>query len=714
MSNTAPERAQSLLKTLSVSEKIGQLCQLPANQVDAEKWIKTRQPGSLLHLTRDETRSLQSLALKTGKGIPLLFGIDAIHGHAFDRDACVFPTQLALSASWNPALIEEIGKITAKEVASTGMHWTFSPVLCLARDTRWGRVDETFGEDPLLAGILAAALIKGLQGEDLSAAESVIACAKHYLAHGETQGGRDSSESDVSMRKLLTYFYPPFKQAVQAGCGSFMTAYQAIDGVPCTARGDLLKDLLKNEEQFNAFIVTDWNNVERMVNEQFVFPDLTSASAAAVESGNDMIMSTPGFYDAAHQALEEGSLSVEAINQACLHILTAKYRCGLFDQPFPQDEIDISTDDRDSFRKKAFEAACESITLLENNGILPLSSSAGKIALIGPAADDFIGQLGDWSFGPEMNHASDVTDMHKDQTVTIRRGLESRLQGKAELLYHPGCHMTDESDQSIDSALNVAKQADTIVLAVGDTIHLNGEFRDRATLDLPGAQKTLVREILKTGKPVILVIQSGKPLEITEFQPSCAAVIATFNSGVEGGNALAAILFGDIAPSGRLTISWPRFVGQLPVFYNQIPGWHNDKYADMSAEPLYPFGFGLGYTDFEFSKLRIKGKQFSADDTIHGSIEVRNRGKSSGETVVQVYTRDVVSSVTTPVLELKWFKKIFIEAGKQESVAFSIPVSSLALVNSRLERVVEPGEFIIFAGCDSRSCKEHSQTIIIH
>ncbi|MBN1648411.1 MAG: glycoside hydrolase family 3 C-terminal domain-containing protein [Spirochaetales bacterium] len=712
--NPSPrKRAEILAEKMSLSEKIGQLCQLPANLVNAAEWIETKQPGSFLHITREQTRSLQQQALRTGRGIPLLFGIDAIHGHAFDRDSCVFPSQLAMSCSWDPRLIEEIGRITAREVASTGIHWTFSPVLCIGRDPRWGRTDETFGEDPYVIAEMAKALIRGLQGEDLSAPDTIIACAKHYLAYGETQGGRDSSESDVPMRKLLTLFYPPFAAAANAGCATFMTAYESVDGTPCTARKDLLAGLLKKEPGYNAFIVTDWNNVERMVNEQFVFPDLVSASAAAVESGNDMIMSTPGFYDAAHRAVESGHLSPDAIHRACLEILTVKFRIGLFDRPFPQDEILINDSEKLSFRQKAFDAACAGTVLLKNTGILPLQPYGQKIALIGPAADDFIGQLGDWSFGPEACHSEKVTDMHRNQTVTMLAGLKKVLAGNADLLYERGCHMTNPSDESIAQAVKTAVSSDLVILALGDTIELNGERRDRATLDLPGAQARLAQAVLDNGKPVILVLQSGRPLDISAFTESAAAVLQCWNSGLEGGNALAAILTGSSEPSGKLTISWPRHVGQLPVYYNQIPGWHNDRYADMTASPLFPFGFGLAYTSFSFSGLHCAKNEYSQADCIKGSVRVRNTGDRKGSSVVQIYIRDVVSSVTTPVKSLKWFKKITLKAGEEMMVEFSIPVKDLYLINRQLERVVEPGEFILYAGEDSMSCSELNTSVKI-
>lgn len=713
MNKSSRQRAEKLIRKLTLSEQIGQLCQLPANSTDAENWIREKQPGSFLHITKEQTFTLQKLALETGHGIPLLFGIDAIHGHCFDPDGTVFPTQLALSSSWNRELIKEVGRITAKETASSGIHWTFSPVLCIGRDTRWGRVDETFGEDPHLIGELAKALITGLQGEDLSAPESIMACAKHYLAYGETQGGRDSSECDVSMRKILSYFFPPFREAVKAGCASFMTAYQSIDGTPCTASPHLLKALLKKCHGYEAFVVTDWNNVGRMVTEQFVFENLAQASAAAVESGNDMIMSTPDFYEAAHTAVKQGLLSEKAVYDACLSILGIKYRCGLFEQPFPQQEITVSGTEKESFRKTALLAAQQSMVLLKNSGILPLSEEKKKIAVIGPAADDFIGQLGDWSFGPEMTHSSKIGSNHKEQTVTILQGLKTRAGDNSEIEYTAGCHITDPDKKDISSAVILAEKSDMVILVLGDTIELNGEMRDRATLDLPGAQTELAQKILETGKPVILVLQTGRPLLINKLEQNAAAVLQCWNSGIEGGNAAASVIFGDFNPCGRLSISFPKHVGQLPVYYNQIPGWHNTHYADLDADPLFPFGFGMSYTVFLFSDLKTDKLEYSQNEKISGSIRIKNTGSVKGAAVLQIYIRDMVASCTTPVKNLRHFDRIVLEAGEAKIVEFSLPPEAFSLINSSLEEITEGGEFTIYAGEDSVKCSENKMLIRI-
>jgi beta-glucosidase len=696
-------KANELAKSLPVNEQIGQLCQIPANLVDPVQLIKDRKAGSILHVSENETMRLQKLAIENGNGIPLLFGIDAIHGHCFSKNGTVFPTQLALSSSWNRDLIEKVGRVTAIETAASGIHWTFSPVLCIGRDPRWGRIGETFGEDPYLIAELGRALIKGLQGTDLSQPDSIMACAKHFIAYGETQGGRDSSEADVSMRKIMTYFFPPFEQAVKAGCASYMTAYNAIDGLPCTIRKDLIH-LLKSIPGFEGLILTDWDNIGYMVKKQKVFSDYESASVAAVDSGNDVIMSTMEFYDSALRVIDKGKMSREAIYNSCVAVLAMKYRLNLFENPYPQESIKITVKDKKNFRQVALKAAEECIVLLKNNAVLPLKDNINHIAVIGPAADDYIGQLGDWSFGPGIFVTNEVNGQHKEQTITILNGIQNRAPQSVKVSYCQGCHITDKSEKFINSAYDLSVTADVVILALGDTIDLYGERKDRVDLGLPGAQLELANKVLECGKPVIVIVQSGRPLDVSQLESKASAILFSWNSGIEGGNAIARILFGDVNPSGKLTVSVPFHVGQLPVYYNQLPGWHTDRYIDMTADALYPFGFGLSYTRFKYSDLFIDKATYNIDEIICGKINIENVGNLDGETVVQVYVHDVISSATTPVKCLKWFEKHALKSGEVKTVNFKIPVDCLAIVNTDLKKVVEPGEFIIYAGEDSVTC----------
>jgi beta-glucosidase len=704
---TPQERTHDLLSKMTLEEKIGQMCQIDG-RTDPESWIKERHIGSFLHVVGDEAARLQKIASEeTRLGIPLIFGIDAMHGNAFHSGATVFPSQLGISSSWNPKMIERVGRITAIEVSLTGLHWTFSPVLCLGRDLRWGRVDETFGEDPYLVGVLGSAMVKGYQGNDLSDTYSILACAKHFAAYGETQGGRDSSECDVSRRKLKTIFLPPFKAVSDAGCSTFMIAYQSIDGVPCSANEWLIKDVLKNGWKFNGFVITDWNNLGHMHRLQKTSSTLKKACETGILAGNDMIMSTPEFYENAIELVNEGTISEELIDNACSRILAIKFKLGLFDHKrYPQRDKAKTFIGCKDHRKEAFESALQSMVLLKNeNNILPLSDKVRKIAVIGPNADDVQAQLGDWSFGPryfpeiptlDYNKSYDITPI-----VTILEGIKKRARSGIEVLYEKGCSILDKDDHNIDYAVEIAQKADVVIAVVGDTILLNGECRDRTGLDLTGSQQELLEALNGTGKPLVVVLVNGKPLTIQWIKENADAIVEAWNPGMEGGNAVASVLFGDVNPCGKLTISFPRAVGQQPVFYNQYPGWHGGKYADMTSEPLFSFGFGLSYTSFAYSDLSLSKNELHENETLTVCVNIKNTGKAKGTEIAQFYVNDVFSSVTTPVKELKAFERVELNPGETTTVKVNIPVSSFSLVDSNCVAKVEPGEFEIMVGGSS-------------
>lgn len=708
-SRTAEERTIDLLSKMTLEEKIGQMCQIDG-RIEPETWIKKRNIGSFLHVVGDEAIRLQKIAAEeTRLGIPLIFGIDAIHGHAFHSGATVFPSQLGLSSSWNPDLIEKVGQITAKEVCLSGLHWTFSPVLCLGRDSRWGRVDETFGEDPYLTGVLGSAMIKGYQGKDISEPYSILACAKHFAAYGETQGGRDSSESDVSKRKLKTIFFPPFKAASDAGCSSFMIAYQAIDGIPCSANEWLIKDVLKKEWSFKGIVITDWDNTGHMHRLQKTAPTMKKACETVILAGHDMIMATPEFYDYAVELVKEGTIKEEPINHACSRVLYTKFRLGLFDNKrYPETEkakVFIGCSDH---RKEAYESALNSMVLLKNdNNILPLSTQIKKIAVIGPNADDVQAQLGDWSFGPRYYPDRPTIEYNQHYDIkpitTILNGIKRRSGSNIEVLYEKGCDVMDKASQDIALAVEIAKKADVVIAVVGDSILLNGETRDRAALDLTGSQQELLEALKATGKPLIVILINGKPLTVPWIKENADAIIEAWNPGMEGGNAAASILFGDYNPCGKLSISFPRAVGQQPVFYNQYSGWHGGKYADMTPESLFAFGFGLSYTTFEYSNMSLSHQELRENEELTVSIDIKNTGKAKGTEIVQIYANDVYSSVTTPVKELKAFERVELNPGETQTVKIKIPASAFALVDSSLEYRLEPGEFEILAGSSSRN-----------
>lgn len=701
------ERTDDLLSRMTLEEKVGQMMQISFSCVspeEAEEWVTKRFAGSYLHTLGDDAKHLQELALTTRLGIPLLFGIDAIHGHGLHNGATIFPSQLAMSCSWNTELIERAGRVTAKEVAADGLHWTFSPVLCIGRDLRWGRIDETFGEDPYLIGKLASAIIKGYQGEDLSNDDSILACAKHYLAYGESTGGRDSYDTEITYRKVRETFLPPFKKAAEAGCATFMAGYQSIDGVPVSANKKLLREILKEEIKFNGYVVTDWNNTGNLANMQWVSKDIDEASKTVVEAGNDMIMNTPEFYDSVVKLVKEGAISEKLIDDAVRRILYIKFAMGLFDN-----KKNINTKERAKiFACKEhldadLELTRESIVLLENkNNTLPLRDKVKSIAVIGPNADDIQSQYGDWTF---FTHSIPNPDAVPSKPYyTMLQGIKKLAEeNNIEVKYHKGCHIMNY-EEDIPGALRTAENSDVIIAVVGDCVIQNGESHDRANLDLSGAQLKLLKELKALRKPLIVVLVNGKPLSIPWISENADAVVETFNSGMLGGLALSEILFGKVNPCGKLSISFPYHVGQLPVYYNQMPGWHLEgKYIDMPKEPLYSFGYGLSYTNYEYSNLRLSQDACSKDQkTVSALVDVKNTGKVDGKEIVQLYVRDKVSTVVTSIKQLKGFEKVNIKAGEKKTVELLLNIEELAVVLPDESYVVEPGEFTIMVGPDSR------------
>jgi len=696
------ERVTDLLGRMTLEEKIGQMCQMSGrDKKAAERWMREEHVGSFLHVIGELTQELQALAEQTRLGIPLIFGIDAIHGHAFWPQATVFPTQLGLSCSWNPELVEQIGRITAQEVAGTGVHWTFSPVLGTTRDLRWGRVDETFGEDPYLIGVLGSALIRGYQGDALSDSHTILACAKHYAGYSKTQGGRDAAEADLSERKMRSVFLPPFRQAARAGCATFMTAYQSIDGTPCSANRWLLWDVLKDEWGFEGFVVTDWDNVGRMCREQKVCATMEEATQRAVEAANDMMMSTPEFTKTAIKLVQSGALDVAHIDEAVKRILRLKFELGLFDENRYADlEQGKGIIGCAEHRQVALESAYQSIVLLKNeDDLLPLSDDLKRIAVIGPNADDARAQLGDWVLGCWNGYAQEHP---REDIVTVLDGIKARAGAACRVDYHEGCDAVAAGASRIAQAAELARAADVAIVVVGDNIALNGEMRDRANLDLSGGQQQLLEAVYATGTPLVVVLVNGKPLSIPWVVEHAHAILEAWNPGLEGGAAVAGILFGDRNPSGKLTVSFPRHVGQQPVYYNQLPGWHADCYADMPQTPLFAFGYGLSYTRFAYSNLKLHSKKLAAGERLRISVDVENTGEWAGTEIVQLYVNDVYSSVTTPVKELKALRRVELEQGEKKRVQIELPYERLALVNRNLETVVEPGEFEALVGGSSR------------
>ncbi len=695
-------RVADLLSRMTLEEKIGQLMLWDARGEDLS-FINTRHAGSLLHILGAKINRAMDLAAKERLGIPLLIGEDGIHGHSFWKGATIFPTQLALAASWNPELLEQVGRVTAEEMAPTGIHWTFSPVLCLTRDLRWGRTDETFGEDPYLIGEFGAALIRGYQGKGLNDPTAVLATAKHYAGYSETQGGRDASEADISRRKLRSYFLPPFERAARAGAMTFMTGYQSMDGVPSTVNHWLLTEVLKDEWGFRGVLVTDWDNTGRLVYEQKVAATYADASIMALRAGNDIIMTTPQFYKGALEAVHSGRLAESEIDAPVARLLALKFRMGLFENPRRPDLARAAVETaRADHRAVNLAAARQSLILLQNNGVLPLDPAKVKsIAVIGPNADDDLQQLGDWSLGSPQ-HPPEAGKQPREKTTTVLDGIRALAPAGTSVRYEHGCSIINDDLSGIPAAVAAAQASDVIVAVVGDHLRFVGETLSTATLEMQGGQIALLDALAKTGKPMVVVLVNSKPLVLPASAKRAAAIVEGFNSGMEGGRALAEALFGQLNPSGKLTISVPVHVGQQPVFYSQVRGQHGDRYADLTQEPLFPFGYGLSYTQYRYSNLRLGSSKLARGQSAQVSVDVENIGKRAGDEIVQVYVSDVVTSVTWVNKALKGFARVHLAPGEKKTVQVTLPWEAFQIVNAEAKSVVEPGEFEILVGPSSR------------
>ncbi len=696
------ERVADLLGRMTLEEKIGQIMLWDA-RVEDLSFVEKFQPGSLLHVLGEKVNRAMDLAARTRLGIPLLIGEDGIHGHSFWKGATIFPTQLAMAASWNPDLLEQVGRATAEEMAPTGIHWTFSPVLCLSRDLRWGRTGETFGEDPYLIGELGAALVRGYQGRGLDDPAAVLATAKHFAGYSETQGGRDSSEADISRRKLRSFFLPPFERAVRAGAMTFMTGYQSMDGLPSTANRWLLTEVLKDEWDFRGVLVTDWDNVGRLVHEQKVCATFADAAVVALRAGNDIIMTTPQFHQGALEAVRSGRLSEAEIDGPCARLLALKFRMGLFENPRRADLARAAAEiARPEHRAVNLEAARQSLILLQNDGLLPLDpSKLTSIAVVGPNADDDQQQLGDWSLGSSQ-HPPEAGKHPRERTTTVLDGIRALAPAGCEVRYERGCSITDDDLSGIPAAVAAAQAADATVVVVGDHLNFVGETLSTATLELQGGQAALLDALEKTGRPLILVLVNSKPLVLPPAAKRAAAILEVFNPGMEGGLALAEALFGVLNPSGKLTISIPVHVGQQPVFYSQVRGQHGDRYADLTQEPLFPFGHGLSYTQFRYSDLRLDSSTLERGGSLTVSVEVENVGPRAGVEVVQVYVSDLVTSATWVDKALKGFARLYLEPGQKQTAQVELPWEAFQIVNAEGRSLVEAGEFEVRVGPSSR------------
>jgi beta-glucosidase len=732
------ERVSDLLSRMTAEEKVGQMLQLDARD-DLNDHVLRRNVGSILHASPERVLRAHELTAQTRLRIPLLVGEDCIHGHSFWEGATIFPTQLGMAASWDAELVEKVARVTAIEVAATGIHWTFSPVLCIARDLRWGRVDETFGEDPYLIGELASAMVRGYQGDGLTDPTAILATAKHFAGYSETQGGRDASEADISRRKLRSWFLPPFERVAREGCRTFMLGYQSTDGIPITVNDWLLNDVLRGEWGYTGTLVTDWDNVGRMVWEQKVQPDYAHAAAAAVKAGNDMIMTTPKFYEGALEAIESGLLVESDLDNAVARILTIKFELGLFENP-RHPEIDrigqlVGTDEHTAVN---LEIARKSIVLLQNDGVLPLAggfvadengralpgAAPRKIAVVGALADDAQTQLGDWA--GSSGQAGWLDGQPRDMIVTVLDGLTGHAPGDWTVEYTQGAEIltvvpnpegeffpdgqprsplivaAEPNEQLIADAVANAASADYVVAVVGDRIELVGEARSTATLELIGSQIALLDALAATGKPLIVVLLASKPLVLPPSALDAAAILWVANPGMQGGRAIAEVALGLVEPSGRLPISFAVHVGQQPTYYNQIRGQHGNRYADLTQRTAFAFGEGLSYTTIEYSNARALTPSVTVEDVVEAEITLTNTGARPAVETVQVYISDSITSVSWAEKELKTFQQVSLAPGESRVVRLSVPASDCSIVDDQGNRIVEPGDFEMLVGPSSR------------
>lgn len=719
-----------LMKKMTVDEKIGQL-NLPgsgdivtgqAGNSDVGKKIKEGKVGGLFNIKSvAKIKAVQKVAVEeTRLKIPLLFGMDVIHGYQ-----TVFPIPLGLSCSWDMQLIEQSARIAAIEASADGINWTFSPMVDLTRDPRWGRVSEGNGEDPYLGGQIAKAMVRGYQGKDLSLNNTIMSCVKHFALYGAAEAGRDYNTTDMSRYRMYNEYFYPYQAAVEAGVGSVMASFNEIDGIPATGNKWLLTDVLRKQWGFKGFLVTDYTGINEMMDHGI--GDLKTVSARALGAGIDMDMVGEGFSTTLKQSLGNGKVTMQMIDAACRRILEAKYKLGLFDDPYRYcDEERARTEIfTTAHRKVARETAAQSFVLLKNqNNVLPLKKS-GTVAVIGPLANDKRNMPGTWSVAAEF-----------DKATAVLTGLNEVVGDKVKFLFAKGSNLDyDEKleeratmfgkslgrdkrspEEMINEAVAVANQSDVVLAVLGESAEMSGESSSRSNIEIPQAQKELLKALLKTGKPVVLVLFTGRPLALTWEQQNVPAILNVWFGGSEAGYAIADVLFGDVNPSGKLTMTFPQNIGQVPLFYNHkntgrplAEGKWFEKfrsnYLDVSNDPLYPFGYGLSYTNFSYSDLKISNASPKGNQTITASVTLTNTGAVAGKEVVQLYIRDVVGSVTRPVKELKGFRKIELKAGESKTVSFNITTNDLKFYNYELKHDWEAGEYQIMIGGNSRDVK---------
>ncbi|MEO7046390.1 MAG: beta-glucosidase BglX [Ferruginibacter sp.] len=721
----------ALMKKMTIDEKIGQL-NLPgsgdivtgqAANSDIGKKIKEGAVGGLFNIKSvAKIKAVQKVAVEESRlKIPMIFGMDVIHGYQ-----TTFPIPLALSCTWDMAAIKQSARIAATEASADGICWTFSPMVDISRDPRWGRVAEGSGEDPYLGSQIAKAMVQGYQGDDLTKNNTIMACVKHFAMYGAAEAGRDYNTTDMSHLTMYNTYLPPYKAAIDAGAGSVMASFNEVDGIPATGSKWLMRDVLRKQWGFKGFVVTDYTGINEMI--AHGMGDLQKVSALALNAGIDMDMVGEGFLTTLKKSLKEGKVTQQQIDDACRLVLEAKYKLGLFEDPYKYcDEQRAKTEIYTAANiKVARTIATESFVLLKNNNnLLPLKKS-GTIALIGPLADAKTNMTGTWSVATEL-----------DKAISVRAGLENAVGNNAKILYAKGSNLDADStleanetmfgrslnrdgrtaEELRNEALAIANQADIIVAAVGEASEMSGESSSRSDIRIPETQRELIKALVKTGKPVVLVLFAGRPMVIKWESENVPAILNVWFGGSEAGNAIADVLFGDVNPSGKLTTTFPQNVGQVPIYYSHkstgrpLPEgkWFQkfrSNYLDVSNDPLYQFGYGLSYTNFEYSNMKLSNNVLKNTGNITVTVTLKNTGDKDGTEVAQLYTRQMIGSITRPVKELKGFERVFLKAGESKTISFSISAQDLKFYNSDLKFVTEPGNFKVFVGGNSRDVQE--------
>lgn len=727
----------ALMKKMTLEEKLGQLNLLTSGEVvtgsavstGVEAKIKAGQVGALLNMTKvADIRKAQQIAVEQSRlRIPMLFGLDVVHGYK-----TTFPIPLALSCSWDLDMIERSARVAAIEASADGINWTFSPMVDIARDARWGRIAEGSGEDPYLGSRIAEAMVKGYQGNSFSDNTNILACVKHFALYGAAEAGRDYNTTDMSRVRMYNEYFPPYKAAVDAGAATVMTSFNEVDGIPATANKWLMTDVLRKQWGFKGFVVTDYTAINEMI--AHGMGDLQTVSALALNAGTDMDMVGEGFTGTLAASLKQGKVNINTIDAACRRILEAKYKLGLFTDPYRNCKGDRSAEIyTPEKRMEARKAATETFVLLKNEQqLLPLKKQ-GSIALVGPLANSRANMTGTWSVSADLT-----------KHPSLLEALQQQAGNQVKINYAKGANLTADSLLEINStmfgrslnrdartaeqlrkeALDAAAKSDIIVAALGEASEMTGEAASRSDIGIPDTQKELLAALLATGKPVVLVLFAGRPMTLSWEQEHVPAILNVWFGGCEAGAAITDVLFGDVNPSGKLTTSFPQNVGQVPIYYSHKntgrPLAGNDKwftkfrsnYLDVSNEPLYPFGYGLSYTSFSYSDIRLSANQFKPGGHIEATITVTNTGKVDGIEVVQLYTRDMVGSIARPVKELKGFQRIALKAGESKQVTFTITENDLKFFNNELKYAAEPGAFRLFIGGNSRDVKETGFTLL--